>query len=115
MRISDWSSDVCSSDLIPVLPRCCRRRMDAGALGVDRLCHGGSKVTEKPGPDRKLAIALENVTPEAVAAKGADPAVPGQPGPRVVASGRGAVAEPILQIAFERGVKVRSEIGREHV
>src|SRR3546814_1329053 len=83
--------------------------MDAGALGVDRLCHGGSKVTEKPGPDRKLAIALENVTPEAVAAKGADPAVPGQPGPRVVASGRGAVAEQILQIAFERGVKVRSD------
>src|SRR3546814_5108854 len=88
---------------------CCRRRMDAGALGVDRLCHGGSKVTEKPGPDRKRAIALENVTPEAVAAKGADPAVPGQPGPRVVASGRGAVAEQILQIAFERGVKVRSD------
>src|SRR3546814_11604759 len=83
--------------------------MDAGALGVDRLCHGGSKVTEKPGPDRKLAIALENVTPAAVAANGADPAVPGQPGPRVVASRRGAVAEPLLQVAFERGATVRSD------
>jgi flagellar biosynthesis protein len=29
--------------------------------------------------------------------------------PRVVASGRGAVAEQILQIAFDRGVKVRND------
>src|SRR3546814_11221190 len=56
-----------------------------------------------------VSIGLENVTPEAVAAKVADRAVPGQPGPRVVASGGGAVAEQILQIAFERGVKVRSD------
>jgi flagellar biosynthesis protein len=54
-------------------------------------------VTEKPAPERCLAIALENVTPEGLGA------------PRVVASGRGAVAEQILQIAFERGVKVRTD------
>lgn len=74
-------------------------------------------VTQKPGPDRSLAIALENVTPEALARPGERP--DGEPGsdagaaphgaPRVVASGRGAVAEQILQIAFERGVKVRSD------
>ncbi len=29
--------------------------------------------------------------------------------PRVVASGRGAVAEQILQIAFDRGIKVRND------
>jgi flagellar biosynthesis protein len=29
--------------------------------------------------------------------------------PRVVASGRGALAEQILQIAFDRGVKVRHD------
>jgi len=29
--------------------------------------------------------------------------------PRVIAKGRGAVAEQILQIAFDRGVKVRSD------
>jgi len=29
--------------------------------------------------------------------------------PRVVAKGKGAVAEQILQIAFDRGVKVRSD------
>ena len=29
--------------------------------------------------------------------------------PRVVASGRGALAEQILQIAFDRGVKVRND------
>jgi flagellar biosynthesis protein len=70
-------------------------------------------VTQKPGPDRSLAIALENVTPEALeradersgAAAGAAP----RGTPRVVASGRGAVAEQILQIAFERGVKVRTD------
>ncbi|MGD1876896.1 MAG: EscU/YscU/HrcU family type III secretion system export apparatus switch protein [Kiloniellaceae bacterium] len=80
-------------------------------------------VTQKPrperSPERTLAIALENVTPEAVAG-----AVPGRRSdrlgdsgsesthrgaPRVTASGRGAVAEQILQIAFERGVKVRSD------
>ncbi|GAB4366639.1 MAG: hypothetical protein Kow00114_24750 [Kiloniellaceae bacterium] len=72
-------------------------------------------MTDKPRPDRRpdrspertLAIALENVTPEAVAATAASPA--GRGAPRVVASGRGAVAEQILQIAFERGVKVRSD------
>ncbi|NIA69438.1 hypothetical protein HBA54_12630 [Pelagibius litoralis] len=30
-------------------------------------------------------------------------------GPKITASGRGAVAEQILQIAFERGVKVRKD------
>lgn len=60
-------------------------------------------MTQKPGPERALAIALEGVTQEAVTGK------PGQAAPRVTASGRGAVAEQILQIAFERGVKVRTD------
>jgi flagellar biosynthesis protein len=75
-------------------------------------------VTQKPGPDRSLAIALENVTPEALERPGgrsgarAGGQVEGTAphgAPRVVASGRGAVAEQILQIAFERGVKVRTD------
>ena len=33
----------------------------------------------------------------------------GSGSPRVIAKGRGAVAEQILQIAFDRGVKVRSD------
>ena len=74
-------------------------------------------MTEKPRPgqtpERSLAIALENVTPEAIAGTaGAVGSAQGQAGrgtPRVVASGRGAVAEQILQIAFERGVKVRTD------
>lgn len=61
------------------------------------------RVTQKPGSDRALAIALEGVTPDAVSGK------PGSAAPRVIASGRGAVAEQILQIAFERGVKVRTD------
>ncbi|MCH8154037.1 MAG: EscU/YscU/HrcU family type III secretion system export apparatus switch protein [Proteobacteria bacterium] len=35
---------------------------------------------------------------------------PGRSGtPRVVAKGRGALAEQILQIAFDRGIRVRSD------
>lgn len=60
-----------------------------------------------------LAIALENVTPDALdrpAAAGEPPALTGAGGrPRVTASGRGAVAEQILQIAFDRGIKVRQD------
>jgi flagellar biosynthesis protein len=74
-------------------------------LPVERR-DGGKTVTQKPGPERTLAIALEGVTAEAVAAKAGGP---GSGAPRVVASGRGAVAEQILQIAFERGVKVRTD------
>jgi len=74
-------------------------------------------VTQKPGPDRSLAIALENVTPEALERAGERPSeqsgaaagAAARGTPRVVASGRGAVAEQILQIAFERGVKVRTD------
>src|SRR3546814_8584426 len=40
MRISDWSSDVCSSDLSPVQPAgCCRRRLPTGR----RRGHGGQR------------------------------------------------------------------------
>ena len=49
-----------------------------------------------PIPDIPVAIALHQDK-----AEGSHP--------RVVAKGRGAVAEQILQIAFDRGVKVRSD------
>jgi len=63
-------------------------------------------VTQKPRPERSLAIALENVTPDAVEGRTRNAAASA---PRVTASGRGAVADQILQIAFERGVKVRTD------
>ncbi|CAA7624487.1 Flagellar protein FhlB cytoplasmic domain-containing protein [Candidatus Terasakiella magnetica] len=47
-------------------------------------------------PRRPVAVALHN-----------DPDNPGLP--RVVASGRGAVAEQILEMAFAHGVKVRTD------
>ncbi len=54
----------------------------------------------RPEPERSdrrpLAVAIDNH--------------PGGSGaPRVVAKGRGALAEQILQIAFDRGVRVRSD------
>ncbi len=45
---------------------------------------------------RRLAVAIEDRPGDTAA-------------PRVVASGRGALAEQILQIAFDRGVKVRHD------
>jgi len=38
-----------------------------------------------------------------------DGRIDGKQGPRVTATGRGAVAEQILQIAFERGIPVRED------
>ncbi len=46
------------------------------------------------GPTKAIAIEYE---------KGVDEA------PRVTASGKGAIAEQILQIAFDRGIKVRQD------
>lgn len=46
--------------------------------------------------ERQVAVALQH-DPESAAA------------PRIVAKGRGALAEQILQIAFDRDIKVRSD------
>ena len=59
-----------------------------------------------------LAIALENVNAEALentAASAKSSQESAGPGPKIIASGRGAVAEQILQIAFDRGIKVRQD------
>ncbi len=50
----------------------------------------------KPAPLVQKAVAVEYE-------RGVDEA------PRVTASGKGAIAEQILQIAFERGIKVRED------
>jgi flagellar biosynthesis protein len=49
---------------------------------------------ERQGPQRAVAIEYERGTENA---------------PMVTASGSGAIAEQILQIAFERGIKVRQD------
>lgn len=64
-----------------------------------------------------LAIALENVNADSLgriadtdsADRTGSPETRSPGGPRITASGRGAVAEQILQIAFERGIKVRKD------
>src|SRR3546814_12250261 len=50
MRISDWSSDVCSSDLRPQAPRSSRRRPDAGDLA------GDDRMTMRTGLDHLPAV-----------------------------------------------------------
>lgn len=59
---------------------------------------GGRKSATKPlaRPGRQLAVAVQD-------------AGSGGARPRVVAKGHGKLAEQILNIAFERGVKVRSD------
>lgn len=59
---------------------------------------GGSdrRQSAQPSAQRQVAVAIEDRPGDKAA-------------PRVVASGRGALAEQILQIAFDRGVKVRHD------
>ena len=57
---------------------------------------GPSGSDRRQTAQRRVAVALENRPGDKAA-------------PRVVASGRGVLAEQILQIAFDRGVKVRSD------
>ncbi len=57
---------------------------------------GSSGSDRRPLAQRQIAVAIENRPGD-------------QTAPRVVASGRGALAEQILQIAFDRGVKVRHD------
>jgi len=62
---------------------------------------GPSRSDRRPPARRQVAVAIQN--------RPGDPRGQGRGAPRVVASGRGAVAEQILRIAFDRGVKVRSD------
>lgn len=66
----------------------------------DRIGHKGTdwaRIGTRPNPATPIAVALD--------AKGRS----GVKAPRVVATGRGPVAEQILAIAFERGVPVRED------
>ena len=54
----------------------------------------------EPRPRTPIAIALDYKT---------DGRLDPKAGPRVAATGKGAVAEQILQIAFERGIPVRED------
>ena len=59
--------------------------------------HTGSSGTDRrQRARRQIAVAIENRSGDNAA-------------PRVVASGHGALAEQILHIAFERGIKVRND------
>lgn len=67
-------------------------------MAVFKDTSGADRAADEPRPgERSLAVAIDNAAP---GARGA---------PRVIAKGHGAVAEQILQIAFDRGVKVRND------
>ena len=64
--------------------------------------YSGPRRSDRGQPARRpVAVAIQD--------RPGDPRGQGRAAPRVVASGRGALAEQILQIAFDRGVKVRND------
>ena len=66
-----------------------------------RLQPMAARMTEpkdKPSPRQDLAVAIK------------DDGGPSAPDPRIVAKGRGALAEEILALAFANGVKVRQDV-----
>ena len=64
--------------------------------------NGGPSGSDRRQPARRqVAVAIQD--------RPGDPRGQGRAAPRVVASGRGALAEQILRIAFDRGVKVRND------
>src|SRR3546814_724586 len=57
MRISDWSADVCSSDLCPVLPGGHRRPPDEPGRGDGARRHNRRRGAALPAPARRAARA----------------------------------------------------------
>lgn len=69
---------------------------DTPAGGTPGRSSGGKPVVAVPPGGKAVAVAIEH-----------DPAAGGAP--KVVASGRGFVAEQILELAFAHGIKVRQD------
>ncbi len=89
-------------------------------LGARGPIHGCSRASESSQGGCVTAVAEESPYSGPNRSNRSQPArrqvavaIEGHPGakaaPRVVASGRGALAEQILQIAFDRGIKVRND------
>ena len=64
---------------------------------------------QKPKDRVPIAVALDHKPRMGSAAEGAGQATQVRNAPRVVATGRGNVAEQILEIAFAKGVPVRED------
>src|SRR3546814_5606387 len=54
MRISDWSSDVCSSDLKPRLPSQARALVPAGPAAAPAPAHAAASVFQEPCRSRDI-------------------------------------------------------------
>src|SRR3546814_9936987 len=62
MRISDWSSDVCSSDLLPAEALGGDAGADAFARSIDRRCRAGRTDADDQHVVRRPGIELLGVT-----------------------------------------------------
>src|SRR3546814_6869906 len=73
MRISDWSSDVCSSDL-PLVNRL-RDAIEGGVVGgvADTLLSGIGRVLARRGRPPGQPVTVDDITPEVAEEIAADP------------------------------------------
>src|SRR3546814_8622038 len=103
MRISDWSSDVCSSDLAPLLADLLPRCRDRGCTAALRSFLNHLDPRRLPGPveDRLLAPIGANVEREG-------PIRGGQPVGLLVPAGRGGACIEGQRAVFV-ALQVRSE------
>src|SRR3546814_18372637 len=104
MRISDWSSDVCSSDLDELRRRRHHRLGDAGAAGIEQVAEGAQA---RAHAQELVLREIGHLLPRAHRAEHAahpDPRVAGRRQPRLVAglpgkqqSGREACRERVCK------------------
>src|SRR3546814_20338675 len=93
MRISDWSSDVCSSDLRVAKAKAADRKLDHFAIHICTIAHRNELVSTRPHGSPRFAL-----LPPRTLASG------------LAALGRGAVVYPPCGEAVGRGTEpVRSE------
>src|SRR3546814_10439645 len=108
MRISDWSSDVCSSDLLLLL------ELDDQRLEAADRCRHPVTRSERherakgPGQDQ---VTLAQRIAEATRLHGE----PAERLERIAQAGRAVAGRPLLAVDGERHRQRRGEIGRAHV
>src|SRR3546814_6313934 len=64
MRISDWSSDVCSSDLVGHVRVIVAKHLhEPGHVSSSSLCSGGASCAENDAEERSLALGGRGMAP----------------------------------------------------
>src|SRR3546814_6734845 len=110
MRISDWSSDVCSSDLREPFPRVADRQLEAGRLAAGQFAQAGDEFQQphRRG-ERRMPRRRDAVQPLRHAAGGGDLGADLGPGQHAAVAGLGALRELELDHLHLRVARVGGE------